>query len=1184
MCIIETEVTIMDNEEKKFKYIKNGPCDHDDYDEYASVLNEKINDSDVFNIGIISPYGGGKSSLLLRYKNHYADKLIKYIKTVSLANFVENENSDDEEAIEKSILEQLLYEAKHSTLPNSSIKRIHSRVGYLVASIALTVAIIATFVFGLLVWKGMIFQNLESSGVIAWKATSASLFLLLLASLIIVLVMSTRLVRIKYKEIELDFATKDGDKPQSILNHFIDELIYYFKQTKTRVVIFEDIDRFKTFKVFSKLRELNTILNENAELKRNKITFIYAINDGLFKDAEGRTKFFDYIISLLPIMNSSNSRDFMYDGLEGSISGKALGLDEIFISDISKFITEIRVMKSTLNDCLLYMKVLDLKEKDDLEKLFALMVYKNTMPEDFNNLQKENGVLYNLLNSKKEEAINQYISNVDKKIEEIDTKIEALRNDDSIISDFKELKQYVAGMILQNGIDYQQQNTQFQDIASLETFNGITNGICVKKSINETYYGSILHTFAMSIKDIENTIGESVSELEAKITGKNNEKIASLKAEKREIESTINIIRTMSVSDLMVRNIYTPALPLESETDSISKNNTLMLIEMLKKGYIDESYKRMLTKTNNSLLSTKDREVVYKIGSNQKIDPALIIDNPKIVLNDLKDYAFLSDSVFNFTLINHLFEASDDNKKKLNFINHLSKRTGASIQFIKEYCSNGFSVKPLLSMCANDYKELIFDLISQEDNEKAKEKIVGELLSLESIDTLLSFNIGDVLTHYFNSKKTIIESFAMATSHHFLCKAMSALKISVQDVDYFPEFSEEEKDTFMYIIENNLYSITKNNINRIARYYLGSPQVNVSAFYSTSKSIKETFMNNINEFIGSILDISDSLDEDTATIDFVLKSDEISEINKKTFIQKANKSIEYSADYSRIIIEELINNKKLSPNWESISLLFKEDNTVLLIKKHIEDNMSYYSIKKCSNSDILTQLTNEITFSSKKIFEDILNAFDCSLIPTSIIDDKKCSILVDKGLIDSDVENLLDSLNRSSVMEAMLFKNPVLINNLAGQAIPNDSILYLLKSTKLDSNKKHSIIIATQNSINVTDIEVASLILGIIADKDNSLISETLLITIYHLVASKNDKDAVKEIGYTYLKDAKLLVFAKEVDNEIIQSLSSSVSHKIDKTTVNDSLLYKALIRSGYLVIKRTNKINYSIDSSKLIG
>ena len=1174
----------MNTEDKEFKYIKNGPCDHEDYDEYARVLSEKINDDDVYNIGIISPYGGGKSSLLLRYKNHYSGKLKNNIKTVSLANFIENDDEYDETAIEKSILEQLLYEAKHSTLPNSSIKRIHSRIGYLIASIVLVVALIACATFDYLFWKGMVLDNLDKNATLAVRIISIALPLLILAALIITVVMSARLIRIKYKEIELDFG-KDEGKTQSILNRFIDELIYYFKQTNTRVVIFEDIDRFKGFKIFSKLRELNTILNDNAELKKNKITFVYAINDGLFKDAEGRSKFFDYIISLLPIMNADNSRDFMYLGIEGSICGKDLGLDEVFISDISKYITDIRVLKNTLNDCLLYKQVLGLKDKSDLEKLFALMVYKNLMPEDFNSLQKEEGILYSLLNGEKEKAISEYIDNVSSKFKEIDEQIDSLRNDSSILSDFKELKNYIAGILFQYGSEYPNQNTGYVDLSSLDTFEGVTNGICIRKSINENYYGPRPHTFGMSIQELNNRLGIGIVELESKITGKNNEAIASLKSKKIKMEETISSLRAMPIRDLIKNGIYTPAITRYNEDDEKSKNNAknrMMLIDMLSKGYIDYSYKRMLTKSNNDILSIEDKNILYCITSNQTIDPNATIDNPKMLINDLKDYMFLDEKIFNYSLIDYLFNNVGNETKKQNFIATISRRSDASKKFLANYCSKGYSIKNILSISKNTYEDIICDIMSNSDDDKVKDIVIGELLSLENIELIEAFNKDNVISIWLGNSKSLIETFTKTASTNFVCDVLKTLNVVVKEIDYYQEYTEDEKKLFGFIVDNGLYAVSKNNINKITRFYLGSPQVNISCFYLTDKAVKEIFLNHINEFVGLIIELSESLDETTETINFVLKNESINDANKKCFIQKLNKTVDYSSDYSKEVQDELINDNKLVPNWNTIQLLFKEDSNLLLIKKHLEGNISYYENTKCANEETLTQITNEINFDKKETFIRIIKAFDCKLIPVSVLDDAKCALLIEVGLIDSDVQNLLECLNRPTVIEAMIIKNPDLISNIGKQTTSKELILFLLKSNKIDDSQKHLIIIATQSSISISDGETANLILGIIADKDNSELGAATLISIYNMVSSVKEKDAVKEIGYKYLTDTELLAFVREADSEIMQWLSLSSSHKIEKTIFDNSSLYQSLLRSNLLVIKRTSKINYSIDSSKI--
>ncbi|MCV5359604.1 pcar domain protein, partial [Escherichia coli] len=47
----------------------------------------------------------------------------------------------------------------------------------------------------------------------------------------------------------------------SLLNVYIDEIVYFFDSTKYDVVIFEDLDRFNNGRIFVKLREINQIIN-----------------------------------------------------------------------------------------------------------------------------------------------------------------------------------------------------------------------------------------------------------------------------------------------------------------------------------------------------------------------------------------------------------------------------------------------------------------------------------------------------------------------------------------------------------------------------------------------------------------------------------------------------------------------------------------------------------------------------------------------------------------------------------------------------------------------------------------------------------------------------------------------------------------------------------------------------------
>ena len=69
------------------------------------------------------------------------------------------------------------------------------------------------------------------------------------------------------------------------------------------------MDRFGSPDIFLKLRELNQLLNESKIVSRN-IVFVYAVKDDIFLNEE-RTKFFDYITTVIPVINPSNSKDIL---------------------------------------------------------------------------------------------------------------------------------------------------------------------------------------------------------------------------------------------------------------------------------------------------------------------------------------------------------------------------------------------------------------------------------------------------------------------------------------------------------------------------------------------------------------------------------------------------------------------------------------------------------------------------------------------------------------------------------------------------------------------------------------------------------------------------------------------------------------------------------------------------------
>ena len=79
------------------------------------------------------------------------------------------------------------------------------------------------------------------------------------------------------------------DDEESYFDKYLNEVLYLFEQSGADVIVFEDIDRYNSVKIFQRLREINTLINR----KNNKtIRFFYLLRDDMFISKD-RTKFFE---------------------------------------------------------------------------------------------------------------------------------------------------------------------------------------------------------------------------------------------------------------------------------------------------------------------------------------------------------------------------------------------------------------------------------------------------------------------------------------------------------------------------------------------------------------------------------------------------------------------------------------------------------------------------------------------------------------------------------------------------------------------------------------------------------------------------------------------------------------------------------------------------------------------------
>jgi len=344
---------------------------------YKSVteLNEALSIAEkehIKNIALTGPFGSGKSSVLITLMEGFANEH-KFLP-ISLATLQANEEqiaSDEKQdtsaeltdaekekrienlnrKIEYSILQQIIYREETRTVPNSRFRKIvhlsnRELIRYPLCCVLTLVCFLILFepnfarvdsIYDFFSW-GSIWNTIFDLAASAWL-----LFVLyVIARYVFKSYSNSKLNKLNLKEGEIEVI-----EDNSIFNKHLDEILYFFQVTDYNVVIIEDLDRFGTPSIFLKLRELNQLINESKIVGRH-ITFIYAIKDDIFKDEE-RTKFFDFITTVIPVIDPSNSKDKLKSALEAKGCGND-GISDEDLSEMAFFIQDMRILTNIVNE------------------------------------------------------------------------------------------------------------------------------------------------------------------------------------------------------------------------------------------------------------------------------------------------------------------------------------------------------------------------------------------------------------------------------------------------------------------------------------------------------------------------------------------------------------------------------------------------------------------------------------------------------------------------------------------------------------------------------------------------------------------------------------------------------------------------------------------------------------------
>jgi hypothetical protein len=427
---------------------------------YERELLRALEHPDVLNIALTGSYGAGKSSVLKTFFsnhpqfNHTYVSLATFSKpTLDLTPQPSGQPADTDSPtegpaasggeqstgdvdlvnrIEETIVQQLLYAVPAAKVPKTRLKRIAQASNFSINMRTLGFTLLSVCALRLYVPKLAMIKTVSLEWLIkglmvlpesvALAGVALGAVCLLYAGLKFMSLFTIDGLTLKGGKLE---ATHHG----SVLHKNVDEIIYCFERSNINVVVIEDLDRFDIQDIFFRLREINFIIQRSPQIKRS-VHFVYAIRDELFTVTD-KTKFFDLIIPIIPVINSENSREKLVELMKArQVAGKPLddGLNLKLIETVCYYIDEMRLIKNIVNEYDVYANVL---VKDGLEldpnKLFAMVAIRNLHPNAYADLVKRRGAIYGIIEG--------YAAWVTAEVKLLETAAQALKDQRAIRED-----------------------------------------------------------------------------------------------------------------------------------------------------------------------------------------------------------------------------------------------------------------------------------------------------------------------------------------------------------------------------------------------------------------------------------------------------------------------------------------------------------------------------------------------------------------------------------------------------------------------------------------------------------------------------------------------------------------------------------------------------------------------------
>lgn len=898
------------------KFIDLAPTDEADKEGvYAEALNYATDNERVFNIALTGPYGSGKSSIIKSFLKRYPRPALN----ISLAAFVPGVDAASKEVhrqeIERSILQQMLYGADANRLPLSRFKRIRSPgVWSIFKTFFILIGVIATtyvFLNRQLVIDGSFLRPLTSSNWLHLGSIAiVGVFLWATIHQFYVASFGLSLKSISLKDIEIKPASDSGE---SILNRHLDEIIYFFQSTNYDLVVIEDLDRFNDADIFVTLREINSLVNANAGVTR-RIRFLYALRDDMFLNTD-RTKFFEFIIPVIPIINTSNSIDMVLN--QGARLALIDRLDHQFLREVSRYLGDLRLIMNIFNEYAIYVANLEADDKNllDATKLLAVLIYKNVYPKDFEGLHRGEGNLAKIL-ARHDDFIAQAENVHRSAIADLEQRAAVAERQTP--ANLRELNQIYAMALIdrlpdsvsQISIDGQSWISlrQLPDQDPFEAWIGATK---LNYRVPQQYNQQITPAGIEDKVDPERTYLQRREE----ILRKSNSRKLETQHQIAELRTAISKLRTMKFNELFRVSPESVESLFEGAGENVELARFLIL-----EGHLDDTYYQYTSLFHSGRLSPYDNKFLIQIRAFITPDPDFQIDNAKEVINAMRGTDFGQSYVLNVSLVDCLLSDqdrySDQIAKLLGFI---SSEFDSCENFLEAYYARGKQTPALLTRLAAFWRRFIpTALSSPRAVSHATQLTTG--LSEEAIRTRAA---GDNLGPFVSEHLSEILAHVPELSP----QRLQLLKFEVKSLPAISEHPSIARS----MAKAGLFELTFENIEYLYREVLGGLDIdalrtrNYSTLRSTGSDVLEGKIERAFEtYLDSVLlELDRNTEEDVPSILAILRRDDVDHGSLSKFVERQSALVPELSEVPDELHSMLFEIRRINPSWENCLAFLK---------------------------------------------------------------------------------------------------------------------------------------------------------------------------------------------------------------------------------------------------------------------